>query len=329
MKTRNRNYSRSAENHPKEKIERERENPKKGLSEKSKITKIYTDVKSIPSYSKKIVDFLNHHESSSLFKQVRHKFPRRRVKSYFPYQTLMSDTINLKKYGGPKNKNYKYIMVLVDVFSKKAFAAPMRRMNESSALSAMEEMFEKLPTLPQNLITDGGKEYFNSKMQSFFDKFNVNHYKLAGPHKACIAERFIRTLKGRFERYFWETKTHTWINILQPFIDNYNQTYHRSIKMAPNEVSDKNRAHVFKTLYPKTIDNFKPRLNVGDLVRIRKTKNLFEKGYTRSWSVELYKIIEAKSEGNVDFYKISSLDGHVFKRYKYFWELNLVARNDH
>lgn len=291
------------------------------------LNEIYNNVRSVPSYSSKIADFLRKNESSSLFRQVRHKFPRRRIKAYFPFQLMMTDTINYRNYGGPENNKFKYIMVLVDVFSKRAFTAPMRRMRDFDATIAMESMLAKLPDIPKSIVSDLGTEYYNSKMRALFDRFGIRHYSIRGPHKACIAERFIKTLKGRLEKYFWKSKSHKWIDVLDQFVDNYNNTYHRSIRMAPNQVSEVNRKQVFQNLYPNANDNTKPRLNKGDHVRLLRTKGLFEKGYTRSWSTELYKITNALSDSGIDFYEIADLEGNPVPRKKYYWELNLVSRN--
>ena len=290
------------------------------------LSEIYENVKSVPNYSSKIRDFLRQNTTSSLFRQVRHKFKRRKIKSYFRYQYVMSDTINYRMYAG-SNNGFKYIMVFICVLSKKAYAAPMKRMNDMDAVIAMESILKKLPDVPQNIITDLGTEYYNSKMAAVFTRFGIKHYSIRGKHKACVAERFIRTIKSRIEKYFWENNTHKWIDILDQFIDNYNNTYHRSIKMPPNKVTDENRLNVFRTLYPKTKDYTKPRLNKGDKVRVLKQKNLFEKGYTRSWSIEIYVIVKAYNDSGVDFYSIKDSEGNILSRKKYYWELNLVSRH--
>ena len=71
-----------------------------------------------------------------------------------------------------------------------------------------------------------------------------------------------------------------------------------------------------------------PRLGIGDKVRILKTKTIFEKGYTRNWSLELYTIVTAKSRDGVDYYKIQDELGNVLPRQRYYFELNLVEPND-
>ena len=291
------------------------------------LNEIYHNVKSIPNYSSKIRDFLRENQTSSLFKPVRHNFPRRRIKTYFPFQMIMSDTINYRKYAKPTNHNFKYIMVAIDVFSKKAWAAPLKRLNDFDSTIAMESILKKIPEIPQTIITDKGTEYYNSKMGALFDRYGIKHYSIRGRHKACVAERFIRTLKSRLEKYFWANRTHRWVDILDQFIRNYNATYHRSIKMAPDQVNESNRSQVFKTLYPKLKDNTPPRLSKGDRVRILRQKNIFEKGYTRNWSEEIYLIVEALSESGVDFYKIADQEGNILPRHKYYWQLNLVSKN--
>lgn len=277
--------------------------------------------------STQFLNFLKKNETKSLFKPVRYKFPRRKVKAYFPFQTAMCDTINMR-HSGPQNKNYKYIMVFIDVFSKMGYVSPMRRMNEIAAVEAMQNIFDKLPIIPQNIVTDRGTEFYNSKMKGLFTQLDINHYSLRGPHKAANAERFIRTIKEKLEKHFWATKSHKWITVLPDIIKKYNNSFHRAIKMSPNEVTDENRSLVFKRLYPKRSKHSKPRLAIGDLVRVRKSKHIFEKGYTRNWSLEIYKVIDARIEQNVDFYRIADLEGHVTREYKYFWELNRIAKHD-
>ena len=99
--------------------------------------------------------------------------------------------------------------------------------------------------------------------------------------------------------------------------------------MAPIAVNRNNTDQVFHKLYPKHNIEYQPRLSVGDKVRIAKLKTIFEKGYTRAWSVELYTVISAKSRGGVDYYKIQDQDGNILPRQRYYYELNLVEKNDH
>jgi hypothetical protein len=65
--------------------------------------------------------------------------------------------------------------------------------------------------------------------------------------KAACIERFNRTLKTRLFRYFTHHKTNRWIDVLDEFIRSYNESFHRSIGMAPNDVTFDN-ADTMRTL---------------------------------------------------------------------------------
>ena len=112
------------------------------------IERLYTDVKSIPSYSSKIVHFLRHYQPSSVFRTVRHNFPRRKVKSFYPYEVVMSDTINYVSLAR-QNRNFRYILVAVDVFSKKAYAYPMKTLKDFESSKVIEQLFKDLKELPR------------------------------------------------------------------------------------------------------------------------------------------------------------------------------------
>ena len=285
-------------------------------------------MKSIPSYSSKIIDFLRKNETASLHKKVIRKFRRRKIISYFPYDLCMAD---LAFFTGPgmarANNGFKYVLVFIDVFTKMCFVEPMRDKSAITSLLAFEKIFRRLPDLPNHIVTDVGTEFYNWRVEKFFEENGVIHYSIRGQHKASVAERMIQTLKGRLEKFLWENKTKRYIDVLQKVVDNYNRTPHRSIGMAPVDVNLSNRAKVFKRMYKSNIKNIKPRLQVGDKVRIQRIKTVFDKGYTRNWSFEIYTIVSAQSRDGVDYYKIADQAGNLLSRQRYFYELNLVERN--
>jgi len=249
--------------------------------------------------------------------------------AYYPYELVMSDLVEYSQNGFPySNDGYRFFMVIICVFTKMVFVEPLKRKTGLDSCIAIEKILKRMPDIPKSIVTDRGLEYYDHRVQKLFTQYGINHYSITGKHKACVAERVIQTIKGRLEKYFFANNTKRWISVIDDFVSNYNRTYHRSIKMAPADVNENNRAQVFQTLFPRAKFNLKPRLKIGDRVRILKEKNLFEKGYSRSWSLEIYIVTQALSENTVDFYKISDLNGNKVPRHKYFWELNLVSRND-
>ena len=70
-----------------------------------------------------------------------------------------------------------------------------------------------------------------------------------------------------------------YIDKLDDISDEYNNTYHRTIKMEPVDVKDNTYINS-----PEEANEKDPKFKVGDHVRISKYKNIFAKGYTPNWS---------------------------------------------
>ena len=81
-----------------------------------------------------------------------------------------------------------------------------------------------------------------------------------------------------------------YIDVLDDIVDEYNNTYHRTIKMKPIDVGDDSFAE-----YNEESNKKDPKFKVGDPVRISKYKNIFAEGYSPNWSEEVFVIKKIKS----------------------------------
>ena len=102
-------------------------------------------------------------------------------------------------------------------------------------------------------------------------------YLIHNEGKSVVTERFIRTLKTKIYKYMISVSKNVYINKLDDIVDEYDNTYQRTIKMKPVDVKD-NTYIDFK----KEVNDNDPKLKVGDHVRISKYKNIFAKEYTSS-----------------------------------------------
>ena len=141
--------------------------------------------------------------------------------------------------------------------------------------------------------------------------------------KFVVAERFIRTLKTKFYKYMTSCiSKNVYVNKLDDIVDEYNNTYHRTIKMKPVDVKD-NTYIDFK----KEVNDKDPKFKVGDYVRISKYKNIFAKGYMPNWSEEVFVIKKLK----IQFYgHILSIISMVKKLLEHFMKNNcrrLIKKN--
>jgi hypothetical protein len=126
------------------------------------------------------------------------------------------------------------------------------------------------------------------------EKKGIDLFWTYSPLKSVIVERFIRTLFGIIQRYM-TNKTKKFVDKLAEFERLYNNFYHRSIKMAPLQVSKANEMEVYNNLYPAvTMDYTRPKFKIGDHVLSARTKKTFEKGYTANYHDEIYKIVKVR-----------------------------------
>lgn len=108
--------------------------------------------------------------------------------------------------------------------------------------------------------------------------------------KASIVERFNRTLKSRMWKRFSLQGSYKWISFINEIVNEYNNSYHRTIKMAPVDVKKRDELRLLSTVY-SNIKSFKRgKFKINDFFRIRYNSTLFEKGYTSNWSTGIFKI---------------------------------------
>ena len=107
---------------------------------------------------------------------------------------------------------------------------------------------------------------------------------------SVVAERFIRTLKSKIYKYMTSISKNVYIDKLDDIVDEYNNTYHTTIKIKPIDVKDNTYINA-----DKEINNKDPKFKVGDRVRILKYKNIFAKGYMPNWSEEVFVIKKVKN----------------------------------
>src|SRR5215468_4737116 len=232
-----------------------------------------------------------------LHKSARKFFPRRRVKILHIGDLLQADLVEMIPYA-KVNNGYKYMLTLIDCFSKKAFAAALKDKTAKHVRATMETI---LPKGVKHLQTDDGKEFFNKDLKELMKKRKIVHYHTYSHLKASIVERFNRTLKNWMWEMFSSQGSYRWIDNLPKLINKYNNKVHRSIGMKPNDVSINNSNVVLSRLMPKRNQKSKPKFKVGDFVRISKHKHVFVKGYQPSWTTEVFTIHEVKGTTPVTY----------------------------
>ena len=196
----------------------------------------------------------------------------------------MADLIDYKKYLW-YNRPYRYILVVIDAFSRFAWTRPLKTKTAIESAGALNSILDEMPHKPRFFASDQGNEFtiLNESLHKvLIEKYKMKVYTMKGKTKSSIVERWNRTLKTRIQRYFTEKNTFKWTNILQQFTTNINNSVNRTIGISPADVDLNNADSIRKKLYPQ-MKNPKPcRFKKGDVVRIVVDKTLFQKGYDQS-----------------------------------------------
>lgn len=175
---------------------------------------------------------------NELHRKARVNFPRRNVVIKGIDDLWQIDLVEMIPYA-KENKNFKYLLTVIDTFSKFAWAKPIKKKDAHSTTKAMKEIFQKSGRHPKNLQSDAGKEFYNKDFKNLMQKYKINHYSTYTHLKASIVERFNRTLKDKMWKKFSLQGSYKWINILSKLINEYNNSYHRTIKTQPTKITKK------------------------------------------------------------------------------------------
>ncbi|RYE19607.1 MAG: transposase [Sphingobacteriaceae bacterium] len=158
---------------------------------------------------------------------ARKVFPRRKYTMFGIADTIQADLMEFQPFKR-ENRGLRYILIVIDVFSKMAFAEGIKDKTGVEVTKAMENIIRKIYQHNNrpiyNLQTDNGKEFFNSTMKRLLEKHNINHYASYSFLKSSIVERLIRTIKRKLYMRFSLQGTYKWVNILDEVIDKYNNT---------------------------------------------------------------------------------------------------------
>ncbi|XP_018358172.1 PREDICTED: uncharacterized protein LOC108757966 [Trachymyrmex cornetzi] len=140
------------------------------------------------------------------------------------------------------NRGHHYILTVIDVLSKYAWAIPLK--SKGGSETAIDEIIRKSKRCPKNLQIDMGKKFYNVDVQRLLKKHNINHYSTYS------------------------------------LVSDYNTRKHRTIGMRPIDVTPTIAEKLLATVYSNVKIASPAKFKVGDSVRVSKYKTVFEKGYT-------------------------------------------------
>lgn len=291
-------------------------NPKFGLHLSSKkLRQKAKEVKGVKVSKKEADEFLSKQELSQRFKQKKVKKSQYdHIVSLAVFHKLQADLLDVHQLW-KQNGGVRWLFNIVDIHSRYAWVYPIKNKTSAEVTRAFDKFLQenqKHDNYPPAILqTDNGKEFINRPFQQLLSKHNIKHnLNRPGDHKAqSIIERFNKTIRTMIERYLDSRNTLKYINVLDDLIYNYNHSIHSTTKNKPVDVFTLEEPNLQRG------ENSTPSLETGDLVRIKVSLGLFEKGTKARWSKELYNIVRKVKNS----YVVADENGkEKTRRYKHY-----------
>jgi hypothetical protein len=181
--------------------------------------------------------------------------------------------------------HYKYILVVVDIYSRYADARPLTNRENKTIMENLKDILKEMGR-PSKFSCDN--EFATKEFEKYCNQHDID-VDFSEPNdiqKNSIVERLNRTLAGYIKKLRIGLKQYNWPKALPEIMENYNNSYHRMIRNTPFDI-------FFKNAKNKQDIIIVPRdFKVCDKVRLKLKKKVFAKGDSLSYSKEIYDIEE-------------------------------------
>ena len=169
----------------------------------------------------------NQELAKELHKPITKKFQKWRVYSPFidnNWGADLADVQLIRKF----NKGIRFILCVIDIFSKYAWASPLKDKKSITIINAFQKILE-INCKPDKIWVIINSEFYNRSVKSWLEKNAIEMYSTHNERKSVVAERFIRTLKSRMYKYMTSIPQNVYIYKLDDIVNKYNNTYQAHI----------------------------------------------------------------------------------------------------
>ena len=171
------------------------------------------------------------------------KFRRERIIPLYKDETWSADLIDkssLRKY----NNNYKFILTVIDIFTKYAWAIPLKNKSGLPITNGFKIVLDESPQggsesrKPEKLWVDRGSEFYNKTFKCLLKEYETKLYSTYSDLEAVFIERFNRTLLHIINKPLSINGDGNWVNILNDAVVTYNNNIHSTIDVTPVDASN-------------------------------------------------------------------------------------------
>ena len=269
---------------------------------------------------KDIIDYLSRNKTHQI-----HRIPKKSISKPIltnkPFERVQFDIIDLSRLSH-SNEGYKYLLTVMDHYSKMAFAYPLKKKGETYIhINNLMDKYDISILQSDNALEFKDKRILEKVKEKNVKLINSLPYK---PTSQGLIERFNRTIKGKIFKYMSEKNTKKYVDVLDDLITNYNNTVHSTTKIKPHIAKDgkfkdrvldnsRKSAQDMKKNYKNT-ENIRKgsyvRISLNSFDNVRK-QQLNKKSYSSNYTQEIYKVIN----NNFGLFQLMGLsDNRVYTR---------------
>lgn len=275
----------------------------------------------------KVKAWLKAQPTYTLHRQARKRYSTRKYIVHDIDEQWQADLADVSLIAEENSGNH-FILTVIDIFSRYAWARPLKGKAGKGVAKAFESIFEE-GRIPKRVQTDAGKEFLNRDVRATFEKHNIESMVVQSAVKAALVERFNRTLKSKLYRHFTMSNNKNWTKILQKVVHSYNHSIHRSIGCKPVNVTDENADDIREKAFKRRPENRrKSDIKVGDKVRISKVRHVFARGYLPYWTEEIFTVSSINRKTTPITYKLKDYSGEEIEGSFYREEIEEVLHDD-
>ena len=231
------------------------------------------------------------------------------------------------------NRGFQYILIMQDIFSRKIWAQPLKTKTGRDMLPAMTKILNEMRPFHEHvrLVIDRGTEFLNPPIKNLLRQHQIRITHPSDGHASHVERANLSLQRLLYQKMTQVGGRRIWHAHLPQMVRNMNNRYHRIIRMTPEEAElpqNWDKVNEAMSLYRQKALSKKKKKNslykLGDIVRIKKMKNVFSRGYLTTFTDEVFRISRILDHLPITMYEIEEWDGTPIYGSFYPEEFSLV-----
>ena len=191
----------------------------------------------------------------------------------FPCHIVEIDLVFMEKADKVLNSNYRYICTMLDRFSGKVGACPLRRKDAKLVLDCIQKVLKEWKKDKMAVLASDNGTEFEGSVKMWCKKNNIKRIYTQAYSPLARIERFNRTMRTGLNKFMFMYKTKTWFDVVQAVVKNRNSSVNWDIKVTPTELFKLTDKKEIKLVYDKLVN-----IRMGNLPSTKGPLNILKKG---------------------------------------------------